>query len=222
MGLSSAEMAVMSRLLDEALPLDAAGRRRWLEQLAPEYGELAPALRQALRPEADVSPDSIGLDTLPKIDAGLSGQPAAASGLTPGERVGPYLLVRLLGTGGMAEVWLAQRADGAFQREVALKLSTLSRLRRDLAQRFAHERDILAGMEHVNIARLYDAGVSCDGLPYLAMEYVPGAPLTAWCDAHRLGLRERIKVFLQVLEAVQYAHARQVIHRDLKPSNVLV
>jgi len=195
------------------------GRRRWLEQLAPEHRELEPALRQALLPPDEASSGPIQLDTLPKIDAGDS--TTQASGLEPGARVGPYQLVRPLGAGGMAEVWLAQRADGAFKRDVALKLPMLSRLRRDLAQRFAHERDILAGLEHIHIARFYDAGVSADGLPYLAMEYVPGEPLTAWCDAHKLGLRERIKLFLQVLDAVQYAHARQVIHRDLKPSNIL-
>src|SRR5882672_10656355 len=98
----------------------------------------------------------------------------------------------------------------------------LSRLRRDLAVRFARERDILASLEHPNIARLYDAGVAEDGLPYLAMEFVEGQPITVWCDSHRYGIRERLKLFLQVLDAVQYAHARQVIHRDLKPSNILV
>jgi serine/threonine protein kinase len=221
MALSAAQMAQMSRLLDEALDLDAAGRRRWLEQLAPEYAELAPALRQALLPEAGKSSDS-SLETLPKIGAGPGDTVMAVSGLQPGGHVGPYQLVRSLGSGGMAEVWLARRADGAFTRELALKLPMLSRLRRDLAQRFAHERDILAALEHVNIARLYDAGVTADGLPYLAMEYVPGEPITAWCDAHCLGIRERIKLFLQVLDAAQYAHARQVIHRDIKPSNILV
>ena len=219
MALSAAQMAQMSRLLDEALPLDAAGRHRWLEQLAPEHRDLETALRQALLPQDDAS-GPIQLGTLPKIDAGDPTMPA--SGLQTGARVGPYQLVRPLGAGGMAEVWLAQRADGAFKREVALKLPMLSGRRRDLAQRFAHERDILAGLEHVNIARFYDAGVSPDGLPYLAMEYVPGEPLTSWCDPHQLGLRERIKLFLQVLDAVQYAHARHVIHRDLKPSNILV
>jgi serine/threonine protein kinase/Flp pilus assembly protein TadD len=122
----------------------------------------------------------------------------------------------------MAEVWLAQRADGAFKREVALKLPMLTRLRKDLASRFARERDILASLEHPNIARLYDAGVSAEGLPYLAMEYVRGEPLTGWCDAHCLGVRERLNLFLQILDAVQYAHGHQVIHRDLKPSNILV
>jgi eukaryotic-like serine/threonine-protein kinase len=219
MALSAAGIAQMSKLLDQALPLDAAARERWLEQLAPEHQHLEPVLRQSLLPQDDASSGLVGLDTLPKIGAAGA---AAASGLEPGERVGPYQLVRPLGAGGMGEVWLAQRAEGDFQREVALKLPMLSLRRRDLAQRFTRERAILASLEHVNIARLYEAGVSPDGLPYLAMEYVPGEPLTAWCDARRLGLRERIKLFLQVLDAVQYAHARQVIHRDLKPSNILV
>src|SRR5258708_35584618 len=115
----------------------------------------------------------------------------------------------------MAVVSLAQRADGAFRREVALKLPLLSRLRRDLAERFSRERDILAQLEHPNIARLYDAGVAAGGLPYLALEFVEGQALTAWCDTHRYSLRERLKLFLQVLDAVQYAHSHQVIHRDL-------
>jgi serine/threonine protein kinase/thioredoxin-like negative regulator of GroEL len=122
----------------------------------------------------------------------------------------------------MAQVWLAERADGAFKREVALKLPMISGLRKDLAARFAHERDILAGLEHPNIARLYDAGVSPNGLPFLAMEYVPGQPITNWCEDNALGVRERLQLFLQVLDAVQYAHEHQVIHRDIKPSNILV
>jgi serine/threonine protein kinase/TolB-like protein/Tfp pilus assembly protein PilF len=222
MDLSAAQMAAMSRLLDEALPLDTAGRRRWLENLPPEHAGLAAALRYVLLQISEQTSGAGRFATLPKIGAVLDEAPTGTAGLQPGARVGPYQLVRWLATGGMARVWLAQRADGAFKREVALKLPMLSGLRPDLAQRFAHERDILASLEHVNIARFYDAGVSPDGLPYLAMEYVPGKPLTAWCDAHRLGLRERIKLFLQVLDAVRYAHARQVIHRDLKPSNILV
>jgi serine/threonine protein kinase len=145
-----------------------------------------------------------------------------ASDRLPGELVGPYRLIRLLGEGGMAEVWLAQRADGSIKREVALKLPMLRRDREDLSSRFARERDILAALEHPHIARLYDAGVSPDGLPYLAMEYVRGERLTAWCDTHRVGVNERLKLVLQVLDALQYAHAHHVIHRDIKPSNILV
>jgi serine/threonine protein kinase/tetratricopeptide (TPR) repeat protein len=136
--------------------------------------------------------------------------------------VGPYRLIRLLGEGGMAEVWLAQRADGSIKREVALKLPRLRRDRQDLASRFARECDILAALEHPHIARLYDAGISPDGLPYLAMEYVRGEKLTTWCDQLRLGVPERLALVVQVLDAVQYAHAHQVIHRDIKPSNILV
>ena len=103
-----------------------------------------------------------------------------------------------------------------------MKLPSLTRVRRDLEQRFARERDILASLEHPHIARLYDAGIDPHGLPYLSMEYVQGELLTDWCDAQRLDIRARLRLFLQVLGAVQYAHERQVIHRDLKPSNILV
>jgi serine/threonine protein kinase/tetratricopeptide (TPR) repeat protein len=221
MRLTAPQMATMSRLLDAALPLDEAARRRWLEMLGSEYAELLPALRQALLPEFYPTKDSSSFHTL--LESGIDELAGPAStGLRPGDQVGPYELIRLLGAGGMAEVWLAKRADGAFKRDVALKLPSLTWVRRDLEQRFARERDILASLEHPHIARLYDAGFDPAGLPYLSMEYVQGELLTDWCDAQHLGLRERLRLFLQVLEAVQYAHDRQVIHRDLKPSNILV
>jgi TolB-like protein len=213
--LSVPQLARMSHLLDAALPLDSAGRRQWLDELGPEDLDLHDALLQALLPEGD---DEL-LGTLPKVGGAATG---LAGRLQTGARVGPYRLVRQLGAGGMAEVWLAERADGAFKRDVALKLPRLSSSREDLADRFERERDILASLEHPNIARLYDAGVSVERLPYLAMEYVSGRPLIGWCDAHQLGVRERLRLFLQVLDAVQYAHGCQVIHRDIKPSNILV
>lgn len=122
----------------------------------------------------------------------------------------------------MAEVWLAQRADGAFKRKVALKIPVHLERREDLARRFVIERDILAALEHPHIARFYDAGVSQDGRPYIALEYVAGKNLLRWADEYRLGIRERVELFLQVLEAVEYAHDRGVLHRDIKPGNVLV
>ena len=122
----------------------------------------------------------------------------------------------------MAEVWLARRADGAFKREVALKLPMLTQLRADLEPRFARERDILASLEHPHIARLYDAGVDPQWSAVLGDGVRAGPAADDWCDAHRLGIPERLKLILQVLEAVQYAHEKQVIHRDLKPSNILV
>ena len=220
--LTAAQIGRMSQLLDQALGLDLKGRRRWLKQLAPENRDLEPALKQALLPGFTVVGHLRDLGTLPKIDATGLNIELAGGLLQSGQQVGPYQLISPLGAGGMAEVWLAQRADGAFKREVALKLPKLSRLRQDLASRFARECDILAGLEHPNIARLYDAGVSAEGVPYFAMEYVAGLPLTDWCDARHLGIRERLELFLQVLDAVQYAHQRHVIHRDIKPSNILV
>ena len=143
-------------------------------------------------------------------------------GAVVGQTVGPYVLIRLLGTGGMGEVWLARRADGGFEREVALKLPLANPLPWDLAARFSLERDILARLEHPNIARLYDAGVSAEGQPYLAMEMVHGEPITAFSDGRGLDVETRIMLFGQVLAAVQFAHANLVLHRDLKPSNILV
>src|SRR5580658_9748921 len=222
MGLSIPEMQLMSRLLDEALPLDAAGRGAWLDNLSPEHSGLAPALREALLPEDAQAANRQILMTLPKLEFADEPKAPAASGLQPGARVGPYELIRLLGAGGMAEVWLARRADGAFKREVALKLPMLMHWRQDLQERFTRERDILATLEHPNIARLYDAGTDPQGLPYLSMEYVQGQTLTVWCEAQSLDVDAKLTLFLQVLRAVQYAHERQVIHRDLKPSNILV
>ena len=195
----------------------------WLEQLAGTKPELAPTLRRLLDAHATHETGDV-LARLPTI-AGLPGAEPAhiqQTSLKAGDRVGPYRLTRELGAGGMADVWLAERADGAFAREVALKLPRLNRLRQDLAVRFARERDILARLEHPNIARLYDAGVTDDGLPYLAMEFVDGQTLTAYCDAKRLDIAKRLRLFAQVLDAVQFAHANLIIHRDLKPSNILV
>jgi len=213
MKLSKEQLVRMSRLLDEAIDLDKAGREKWLQALPPEHQDLKQALWRGLRPEPDIE--------LPSAPAAAD-LPGDSSQLKVGDRVGPYLLTRELGQGGMARVWLAARVDGAMKREVALKIPALSMLRQDLARRFVQERDILAGLEHPHIARLYDAGVTADGLPYLALEYVPGKSLVAWADEHRLGISERIELFLQVLNAVHYAHERGVLHRDIKPSNVLV
>ncbi len=138
------------------------------------------------------------------------------------ETCGPYRMLRPIGRGGMGEVWLAERTDGFLKRPVALKLPYAGASSAVFAERLNREKDILASLVHPGIARLYDAGVAEGGRPFLAIEFVEGMNLTAYCDQHAMPVRNRITLFLQGLSAVQYAHSRLVIHRDLKPSNILV
>ena len=205
----SQDWSRIAELVDEGLALKPAARVAWLDTLSRNQPALAPAVRRLIEARV-VETETMASPVL-----------ASATAHVPGDRVGPYVLVELLGTGGMGEVWLARRDDGAFRRDVALKLPLLDARRRDVAQRFARERDILARLEHPNIARLYDAGVDRTQ-PYLAMERVHGQHITAWCDARQLDVDGRVELFLQVLSAVQYAHGNLVLHRDLKPSNILV
>jgi serine/threonine-protein kinase len=223
MNVSAATWTTLSKMLDEALDLAPEQRATWLAQITRAQPEIGPALQKLLAAHASAEGDD-PLRALPTLPAAPDAPAAGvhASGLAAGDRVGPYRLLREIGGGGMADVWLAERADGAFKREVALKLPLVSRLRRDLAERFGRERDILARLEHPHIARLYDAGLGAEGLPYLAMEYVPGQPINRYCDYKRLDVAARVRLFGQVLDAVQYAHANLVVHRDLKPSNILV
>jgi serine/threonine protein kinase len=169
------------------------------------------------------------LSTLPKFtDSTEPGWKLALSGgFEPGMVLGPYRLVRELGHGAMGVIWLAERADGTLKRLIALKLPLISIHNQSmhnqaLAERFARERDILAQLVHPHIARLYDADVSAGGQPYLALEFVDGEAITRYCDRQRLGLEPRLRLFLDVLRGVQYAHTNLIVHRDLKPSNILV
>jgi serine/threonine-protein kinase len=136
--------------------------------------------------------------------------------------VGSYRLVRELGRGGMGTVYLAERADGQFEQRVALKLLGRGMDSRDARWRFLAERQILARLNHPHIARLVDGGVSADGRPWFAMEYVDGVPITAFCDGRRLGVDQRLRLVEDVCDAVHYAHQNLVVHRDLKPSNIFV
>jgi len=137
-----------------------------------------------------------------------------------GESIGAYRLLRRLGTGGTAEVWLAERTEGGFQQRAAVKI--VRDAQAALRERFAAEREILASLTHTGIARLYDGGVQSDGCAYMIMEYVEGEHLGVYAQAHALSLPERLNLFLQVCDAVAYAHTRLVVHRDIKPANVLV
>jgi serine/threonine protein kinase/tetratricopeptide (TPR) repeat protein len=139
-----------------------------------------------------------------------------------GRRIGPYLIIDEIGRGGMGAVYLAKRSDDEYQRQVAIKLIKPG-MDSDLIQRrFRNERQILANLDHPNIARLFDGGTTDDGRAFLVMEYISGEPIDVYADTQKLLTTERLKLFLAVCEAVQYAHRNQVIHRDLKPSNILV
>lgn len=195
-----------SARLDELLALPAAQRQAWIASL----------------PETDLH------EALERVAASLALQddflagPQVELGLQPHALVGPYELLERIGQGGMGEVWRARRADGAFERELALKLPHPHLLSGAVQQRFARERDLLARLEHPHIARFYDAGLANDGRPYLALECVRGDPITDACRRRRLGVEERLRLLLQVCDAVAHAHARWIAHRDLKPANVLL
>jgi serine/threonine protein kinase len=140
----------------------------------------------------------------------------------PGDAIGPYTLIRLLGRGGMAEVWLARMTTGPVRREIALKLPLMLARHAALQQRFRRECSILSSLSHARIARLYEVGVTVDAQPYMAMEYVDGVAMGDYCNARRMSVAARVGLFLQLLDAVQHAHTQLVIHRDIKPANILV
>ena len=216
MPITAADWKRLSPLLNEALDLPPAECEAWLATLPPEYADLRPSLAALLAQRSAIETGDF-LDRLPEFSA----IPAALT-LGPNTVVGPYRLLREIGSGGTASVWLAERVDGSIQRKVALKLPHLGLVDRGIEERIAREREILAGLEHPNIARLYDAGVDDRGRPYLALEFVDGVPPDEYCRVARLNLREKLALFLDILRAVAFAHARLIVHRDLKPNNILI
>jgi serine/threonine-protein kinase len=224
---------------DRALQLDSPSCATWLGELDERRPDIAKAVRTLLAQREALNAAGFlegsafaGVENLApalrdivaRHAARLTGSAAAdmlsRQGWGAGNVVGPYRLIREIGVGGMSSVWLAERSDGQLKREIALKLPLTGP--RMQVERFLRERDILAALTHPNIARLYDAGISDSGQPYLAMEYVAGTQLIHSCDECLLDIRGRLRLFLQALQAVEFAHAELVIHRDLKPSNILV
>ncbi len=203
-------------LLERVIDLDPAARAAALDEACAGRPLLRARVEDLLR---YVDEESTLLDHDPALVwATLIDEDDAD---TP-THVGPWRIRRELGRGGMGAVYLAERADGEFEKQVALKLVKRGMDTDEILARFRHERRILAGLEHPHIARLYDGGASEDGRPYLVMEFVDGEPITAWCDRHRLGIDERLALFRTICAAVQYAHQKLVVHRDLKPSNIMV
>jgi tRNA A-37 threonylcarbamoyl transferase component Bud32 len=216
--LAPGDFALLRRLLDEALDLPPGERKAWLARLPEGQAALRPRLEGLLAHAEDSEEASRTASrfTLPRLKPRDEAEPA----LPPD--AGPYRAIRLLGEGGMGRVWLAERTDMLHGRPVALKLPHTAWRHPNLAERLAQEREILAVLDHPNIARIYDAGVAADGQPYLALEYVEGERIDSHAERLALGVRERVKLFLQVTAAVAHAHARLVVHRDLKPGNILV
>lgn len=195
--------------------LSAVDRRKGLDALAVDdpaiHGEVVSLL---------ASSDAVGDRFDQPTFAGAldeADQPSLS-----GRRIGPYLITREIGRGGMGAVWEAQRADDEYQKRVAIKMVVMGRDTESMLRRFRVERELLARLEHGNIATLLDGGVTSEGQPWFAMEYVEGEPITAWCATHQLGVRQRVELFRQVCAATQYAHEHLVVHRDLKPTNILV
>ena len=209
--------------LDRALDLEGAEREAFLASLddAPRAA-LTPLLRDALRDEDPLldHPETVLASLKEDLDDGR----ADGGRMAGGTRIGPYAIEDLVGEGGMGRVFRAHRADGAFDQTVAVKVvrAALALAGTDVSARLRRERDVLASLDHPSIARLLDGGETDDGVPYLVTEFVDGAPITDWADAHALGVEERVRLIVEVARAVDHAHRRFVVHRDLKPSNVLV
>ena len=204
-------------LFERLLDIDASQRAAWLDEHCDDADVRArvEALLRADASEAGLLDEDADrhLAHLAVVDPPTPPMP---------DEIGQYRIVERIGEGGMATVYRAERADGDFDQTVALKLILPTRQTEHWQARFLQERQILASLQHSNIAVLIDGGITGQGQPYFAMEYVDGEPITAYCDSNRLGVRARLKLFLAICDAVSYAHSNLIVHRDLKPSNILV
>ena len=217
--LNAADWHRLNGLLAEALDLEGEARTSWLAALPAETADLKPLLALLLADAGSTRFEGTS-QTLQPVVALAAEAMAGMRREASGDRIGPWQLERLLAEGGMGTVWVAQRADGVMQRRAALKLPRAEWVDHGLAERIARERAILARLQHPAIAVLYDAGVTAEGRPYLALEYVDGQPIDAYCKGWDLA--SILRLVVQVVRAVAYAHGQLVIHRDLKPANVLV
>lgn len=216
--LDSSAWQRISPLLDQALDLEPSERERWFATLSTTHPDIADVVRSlfAQREAADIKGF---LENSPLASLGIA---VTSEVSMVGQTMGAYAIDAELGRGGMGTVWLAHRVDGKYQGRAAIKLLNLALVGRGGSERFAREGNMLARLSHPNIARLIDAGVADSGQPYLVLEYVEGQPIDQWCDSRTLGIDDRIRLFLDVLAAVQHAHSKLILHRDLKPSNILI
>jgi serine/threonine protein kinase/Skp family chaperone for outer membrane proteins len=211
--------AEIKEVLAPLLEMPAAERPSYLDGVCAGNAALRREVDLLLENERDVSSRFMNQAALSKV----------AEAVLPeeknpwiGRRVGAYQIVEQIGAGGMGEVYRAFRADDQYRKEVALKVVRPGHDSKFVIARFRNERQILASLEHSNIARLLDGGTTEDGVPYLVMELIEGEPIAEYCDARKLSIPERLGLFLKVCDAVQYAHQRLIVHRDIKPGNILV
>ncbi|MGO9946805.1 MAG: protein kinase domain-containing protein [Steroidobacteraceae bacterium] len=222
MPIPAEHLAALSPLLDEGLDLSDHDREQWLDSLPEPFLGAKAMLRKMLDAKAGGQGGN-PLDTLLKLALSEDqSQPGADTGTFKANvQIGNYRLERLLGVGGMGSVWLAEQT-APVRRFVALKLIRAGMYDENVVQRFQLERQSLALMDHPAIAKVFEAGTTAQGQPYFVMEYVPGLPITEYCDHQKLTVRDRIELFIQVCEGVQHAHQKAIIHRDLKPANILI
>ncbi|HEX7114147.1 MAG TPA: serine/threonine-protein kinase [Steroidobacter sp.] len=225
-GLSPQRWQEIDSLFEQALERPPAERRQWLESACSHDPELRRAVSELLesanaaQSQLRESLSEYAEPLLNELRTELDSEDS--SGLPQNAMVGPYRVLREIGRGGMGTVYLAERADAEFEKQVALKVVKRGMDTDEVLRRFRYERQILASLEHPHIARLYDGGATDDGRPYLVMEYIEGQLITRYSDEHRLDIDDRLRLFTAVCEAVQFAHRNLVVHRDIKPSNILV
>ena len=215
--MTPAEWQQLKELFHTAIELDLDKRASFLDKACAGDTELRLHIEKLLASHVGAG---AFLQSSAAIDVGAIELPTEEQ--VSGKRVGPYEVVRELGHGGMGTVYLAVRADDQYSKQVAIKLVNRGMDTDLILRRFTMERQILANLEHPNIARLLEGGSTPDGLPYFVMEYIEGVPINDYCDAHRLSTAQRLELFREVCDALHYAHQNLVVHRDIKPSNILV
>src|SRR3954452_24534998 len=206
-------------VFEEANAVASSQRIPFLDRACAGDSELRVEVESLLHAQSQAGSEFMGHPAVALV------QPASNGAVTSsriGSRIGPYRIVAEIGQGGMGEVHRALRIDGQFDQQVAIKLVRVGMNSTFIVERFFAERQILATLNHPNIARLLDGGATEDGVPYLVMELIDGDRIDLYCQAHRLSVTDRLRIFLQVCAAVEYAHRRLVIHRDIKPGNILV
>ena len=199
-------------LLDNAIELPPEERSKYLDENCPE-AEVRRSVETLIESYEESASflEKPAVQTFAEQDQGWTGR-----------ILGPYKVLNGIGAGGMGAVYRGTRVDDEYRQNVAIKIINGVFVSKQLVDRFRAERQILADLNHPNVARLIDGGTTPEGLPYLVMEYVEGVPIDDYCDVHRLSPRERLELFVQLCAAVQYAHQNLIVHRDLKPSNILV